>query len=149
MERLHTNRSRTLRTAVLAASSLAALAGCGGGSNYKNNPRPAVPINISASVSDQQISVSPSRFGAGPIVVIVTNQSARSQEVTLESQDIGASHPGVKQTTSPINPQDTGELKVDVPEGHYVLRVGKASIRPASITVAGKRRSAQNYVLQP
>ena len=51
------------------------LAGCGGsGGDYSNEPRPPAPINVTAAVTDQRISVSPKSFGAGPIVLIVSNQ---------------------------------------------------------------------------
>jgi hypothetical protein len=123
--------------------------GCGGGSSYKNDLRPPAPLNITASVSDRGIAVSPNSFGAGPIVLIVTNQTGASQEITFESNELGASRPGVTQTTEPINPLGTGQLKVNVTEGRYRVRAGSADISPAEITVGPERRSAQNQVLQP
>ena len=125
------------------------VAGCGGGSDYKNRPRPPAPINITASVSNAGIAVSPTSFGAGPIVLIVTNQTGASQEVTFESNELGASKPGVTQTTEPINPRGTGQLKVDVTQGRYRLRAGNADITPAQVSVGPPRQSAQNDVLQP
>ena len=125
------------------------VAGCGGGSDYKNRPRPPAPINITASVSNAGIAVSPTSFGAGPIVLIVTNQTGASQEITFESNELGASKPGVTQTTEPINPRGTGQLKVDVTEGRYRVRAANADIAPATITVGPQRQSAQNQLLQP
>jgi hypothetical protein len=125
------------------------VAGCGGGTSYKNNPRPPAPINITASVSNAGIAVSPTSFGAGPIVLIVTNQTGASQEITFESNELGASKPGVTQTTEPINPRGTGQLQVDVTEGQYRVRAANADIAPATITVGPQRQSAQNQLLQP
>ena len=125
------------------------VAGCGGGSDYKNRPRPPAPINITASVSNAGIAVSPTSFGAGPIVLIVTNQTGASQEVTFESNELGASKPGVTQTTEPINPRGTGQLQVNVTEGRYRVRAANADIAPATITVGPERQSAQNQLLQP
>jgi hypothetical protein len=125
------------------------VAGCGGGSSYKNNQRPPAPLNITASVSSAGIAVSPTSFGAGPIVLIVTNQTAASQEITFESNELGASKPGVTQTTEPINPRGTGQLQVDVTEGQYRVRAANADIAPATITVGPQRQSAQNQLLQP
>ena len=125
------------------------VAGCGGGSDYKNNPRPPAPLNITASVSNAGIAVSPTSFGAGPIVLIVTNQTGASQEVTFESNELGGSKPGVTQTTEPINPRGTGQLQVNVSEGRYRVRAANADIAPATITVGPERQSAQNQVLQP
>ena len=125
------------------------VAGCGGGSDYKNRPRPPTPINITASVSNAGIAVSPTSFGAGPIVLIVTNQTGASQEVTFESNELGGSKPGVTQTTEPINPRGTGQLQVNVTEGRYRVRAANADIAPATITVGPERQSAQNQLLQP
>jgi hypothetical protein len=138
---------RTLAPAVLTVAAL--VAGCGGGTTYKNNPRPPAPINITASVSGAGIAVSPGSFGAGPIVLIVTNQTGASQEITFESNELGASKPGVTQTTEPINPRGTGQLKVNVTEGSYRVRAANADIAPAQITVGPQRPSAQNDLLQP
>ena len=144
-------RERTSRRALAPALLVVAalVGGCGGGSSYKNNVRPPSPLNITASVSDRGIAVSPATFGAGPIVLIVTNQTGASQAITFESNQLGASKPGVTQTTEPINPRGTGQLKVDVTQGRYRLRAGNADITPAQVTVGPTRQSAQNDVLQP
>jgi hypothetical protein len=148
---MRTTRERTSRRALApAVLTVAALvAGCGGGTSYKNDLRPPAPINITASVSGAGIAVSPGSFGAGPIVLIVTNQTGASQEITFESNELGASKPGVTQTTEPINPRGTGQLKVNVTEGRYRLRAANADIAPARITVGPLRQSAQNDLLQP
>lgn len=150
MERIKSrqrSQRRVLASGALLASAL--LVGCGGGGSYKNDLRPPAPINITASISARGVAVSPTSFGAGPIVVIITNQTSASQEVTFESDELGASTPGVTQTTEPINPRGTGQLKVNVTEGRYRVRTGNADITPAQITVGPKRASAQNQVLQP
>ena len=95
------------------------------------------------------MSASPSILGAGPIVLVVTNQTDTSQEVTFETEALGASKPGVTQKTGPINPQGTGELKVDVTEGTYRIRTENDTIQPAMLTVGTQRESSQNKVLQP
>ena len=143
---------RTRRVPVVALAGLAlAVPGCGGGDDYKNELRPPAPINVTAYVSPQRVSVSPANFGAGPIVVVVTNQSNSSQEVTFASDRDGTRGRGegdVTQSTL-INPGDTGELKLDVTQGTYVVRTGDEGVRPATVTVGPKRESAQNELLQP
>src|SRR5205807_9871456 len=114
--------------------------GCGGGGTYKNAQRPPAPLNITASVSSGGIAVSPSSFGAGPIVLIVTNQTGASQEITFESNELGASKPGVTQTTEPINPRGTGQLTVNVTQGRYRVRAGNADIAPAQLNVGPQRQ---------
>ena len=98
-------------TATLCALTLVA---CGEEERFSNNPRPAPPLNVSAYISPSAVSVSPQRFGAGLVVVTVTNQSAESHDVTLEGGDTGE----LAQSTGPINPGDTGQLKVRVQRGH-------------------------------
>jgi len=85
----------------------------GGGSSYKNNLRPPAPLNITASVSNAGIAVSPGAFGAGPIVLIVTNQTGASQEVTFESDELGAIIFALTNDTvsGPINAGDLVQLE--------------------------------------
>jgi hypothetical protein len=144
-------RSRTRRaTAALAAALAGAVvvAGCGnGGHRYENKPRPASKILISGSINTRNIAISPYRFGAGPIDLLVTNQTGAPQRVTLESLD--QDKPGLEQQTAPINPRDTARLSVDVTPGTYRVAVEGDGIRAARLVVGSARRSAQNDLLQP
>lgn len=130
---------------VVAAITALSLAACGQQDDFANNPRPPAPINVSAYVSEQSITVSPDSFGGGPIVVTVTNQSEESQETIVESD--GSSR--LKQSSGPINPGDTGQIKVLVKQGTYTLRTASGTVEPATMTVGEQRESAQNRVLQP
>jgi hypothetical protein len=128
------------------------LASCGSDdSTRSNSERPPVPIVISAAINDDAISVSPTRFGAGPITLIISNQSTSSQQVTLETaDDPGGSSPGVKAIeTGPISPRETASVKGEVKQGTYALRVGADGVRAARIVVGKQRPSAQNELLQP
>ena len=140
---------KLLRTCVAGLAGGLLIAGCGNDNDYKNNPRPPAPINITAFVGAKRVSVSPNQFGAGPIVVIVTNQSNSSQEVTFQNDLAGGGKGDVTQSTGPINPGDTGQLKLDVVQGKYVVKTGDDAIAPASVNVGPERRSAQNDLLQP
>jgi hypothetical protein len=131
------------------ATALVTVAGCGGGDDYANNPRPPAPINVTAAITDSKVSVSPQRFGAGPIVLIVSNQSSSAQEVTFETDELGGSQPGRKFSTTPINPRGTATLKVDVRQGDWKLGTKKGGIRAAAVSVGKKRKSAQDDLLQP
>src|SRR4051812_6249287 len=96
---------RTHRTGIAALVALGlAVSGCGDDDDYKNELRPPAPINVTAFVSAKRISVSPATFGAGPIVVIVTNQSNSSQDVTFQTERDVAAGADVAQSTGPINP---------------------------------------------
>ena len=131
------------------AATLALVAGCGGGGDYANNPRPPAPINVTAAITNSKVSVSPQRFGAGPIVLIVSNQSSSAQEVTFETDELGGSQPGRTFSTTPINPRGTATLKVDVRQGNWKLGTKDGGVRPAAVLVGKKRKSAQNDLLQP
>ena len=132
---------------VLGAVALAA--GCGEDDDYENEPRPPAPIVVSAAITQDGVSVSPRTFGAGPITLIVTNQTENAQEVTLETDEIGGDSPGIEQETGPISPGDTASLKADLREGTYRVGVDGRGISAAALDVGEPRESAQNQLLQP
>jgi hypothetical protein len=135
---------------VLAGALALGVVACGsGGGDYKNELRPPSPIVVTASVSKDEVSVSPRKLGAGPISLIVTNQTGASQQVTIESDTTPGSGPGVRQETAPINPRDTATLKADVAPGTYRVHVVGDGIRAATFRVGKPRPSAQNDLLQP
>jgi hypothetical protein len=142
-------RRRGWRWLALAAALPAAVAGCGGGDDYENRPRPPAPINVTAAITDNRVRVSPQSFGAGPITLIVSNQSSAAQELSFETEELGGSEPGLRQRSGPIEPRGTATLQVDVREGSYMVRVEEEGIQPASVRVGSKRRSAQQDLLQP
>ena len=131
------------------ALALLSVAGCGGGGDYANKPRPPAPINVTAAITNSRISVSPRRFGAGPIVLIISNQSSSAQKVTFETDELGGSQPGRKFNTTPINPRATATLKVDVRQGRWKLSASQDGVRPVALRVGRERKSAQNDLLQP
>jgi hypothetical protein len=141
--------ARGLAAAGIALAAVGAGAGCGSGKDYANNDRPPSPINLTAAISSRSVSVSPKHFGAGPIVLIVTNQSSASQRLTLATDETGGKEPGVSQSTGPINPQDTASLTVTLRPGSYVIKVADGGIRPAHLRVGSERDTAQNELLQP
>jgi hypothetical protein len=135
------------RLATVCALALAgALSACGDDEDHANKERPAVSINVTAAIIDGRINVSPREFGAGPIRLIVTNQTDSEQAVTLAT---GGSEAGITETSDPITPSGTTTLEVDVPEGEYEITAGNGQIRPASVTVGTARPSAQDQLLQP
>ena len=140
------NRARTLAFAIVLAGTVGS---CGDEDDYANEPRPPSPIVVSAAVTDKSVSVSPKEFGAGPVNLIVTNQTERAQEITLETDEIGGSAPGIQQSTGPINPGDTASLKADLKQGTYKVGVDSQNIRAAALDVGSERPSAQNELLQP
>jgi hypothetical protein len=140
---------RTHRFAAVVVGAVALASGCGEEDDYRNEPRPPTPILVSASIGEDRVSVSPRRFGAGPITLIVTNQTQTAQELVLETDEIGGSAPGIEQETGPISPGDTASLKADLREGTYRVAVNGRGIAEAALDVGEPRESAQNQLLQP
>jgi hypothetical protein len=117
--------------------------GCGNNDERTSNLRPPTPINVSVKIGDDRVSASPTKFGAGPIVLIASNQSSASHSLTIEG-------PQLKQSVGPINPQDTATLKVTVGPGEHTLSTEDAQgVEQASLNVGPKRPSAQNKLQQP
>jgi hypothetical protein len=117
--------------------------GCGSTDERTSNLRPPTPINVSVKIGDDAISASPNKFGAGPIVLITSNQSSAAHTLTIEG-------PRVKQSIGPISPQDTATLKVTVASGEQTLSTDDSqSVKPETLTVGPKRPSAQNKLQQP
>jgi hypothetical protein len=140
-------RARALTAVAVLSGTLAAA--CGEEDDYPNNARPPSPVVVSAAVTDNRVSVSPRELGAGPVDLIVTNQTERAQEITLETDEIGGSGPGIQQRTGPINPGDTASLKANLEQGTYRVAVDGQNIRAAALNVGEERESAQNELLQP
>lgn len=137
-----------LGVVVVVAALLAA--GCGDNTSYGNKPRPPVPVAVTASIAKQRISLSPRTLGAGPVLIVVTNQSGNSQDLSIASADEPGSSPTTaRQTTGPINPEDTASLQLNLREGEYVIGVKGSGVKPARLRVGPNRASSQNQLLLP
>ena len=138
-----------IRTAPLLAPCLAivVLAGCGGGDDFENKPRPAIPLQLTGVINPKRVTVSPNRVGSGPLVLNIANQTEESHTVTLEGED-------VRERVGPINPGDVATIQKTVKAGQYEVRAGSAravptEIKPATLVVGAARRSAQDKLLLP
>src|SRR5919108_145664 len=140
-------RAATGRAAAIAFTAVLAPAACGSTEERANEPRPPTRIVITGSISTDRVSVSPRRFGAGPISLVVANLTDTAQRITLETA--GRARSGVRTRTAPIDPRDTAEVRAYLTRGRYTVRVAGASIRAATLRVSGRRPSAQNDLLQP
>ena len=139
---------RAIRCA-FALAGLLGLPACGEEEDHVNRERPAASINVTAAIIDGRVNVSPRSFGAGPIRLIVTNQTSSAQELTFETDEVGGDSPGITQTTDPIDPSSVTTLEVDVREGDYAISTADREIRPASVKVGAPRPSAQGDLLLP
>lgn len=138
--------SRAAAVAIAGATGLATV-GCAGTEVRPNHPRPPIRIVITGSISTDRVSVSPRRFGAGPISLVVANLTDTAQQVTLETADRKSA--GIRRETAPINPRDTAQLEANVSPGRYRVAVEGGGIDAATVDVGAARPSAQNQVLLP
>jgi hypothetical protein len=138
-------RRRPLALLALAAAPAAALtAGCGSsGPKYTNHLRPPSPAMITARIGEDQIEVSPAKVGAGPLVVVISNQSDRTQRVVFQP----AGRAGGRKATTEVGAQSTGQLSANPRTGRYELSVRGGS--PASVRIGPRRKSAQDQLLRP
>jgi hypothetical protein len=151
-----TPRTMRIRISLIGLAAVLGLSACGSsGSPAASRPAPPSPIVVSAYIGGTAVRVSPTRFGAGPILLTVANQSPRAValEVTRGER--------VLARTAPINPQGTTELKVDLSRGDYAVRAAlagrrtdaqrtlRARIPTARLRVGRSRPSSGGDLLQP
>ena len=127
------------------------LSSCGG-EDFENEPRPPVALAITAVITQDEVTVSPSRFGAGPIVLTVSNQTPQSHRVSLKGEDETGTE--ISEITGPVNPRDTATIQQTLPPGDY--RVGANSdgalssgIEPDKLTVGPPRPDASGELELP
>ena len=135
----------TARAAIGVVGAAALLAGCGGDSDFANDPRPAAPIVVTAKVDTEKVVVSPKEFGAGLVNITVSNQSEDPISLTL----VGPA-PEDNAESGEIPPGGVGNLKADVVEGDYEVNGGdRSDAKPAQITVGAERQSSKDELLLP
>jgi hypothetical protein len=130
-----------------SALAVSGLAGCGGGDKFANKPRPPVPIELTGVITDQRVTVSPNRVGAGPVTITVSNQTQRSHTIILEGDS-------TRETIGPVNPLDTGRIQQTLAQGTYEIRAGSSAampkeIRAAKLVIGPPRQSSSGDVQLP
>ena len=133
------------RRVVAPLCGLAALvfaAGCGGEDDFENQARAAAPVDLTASVSNQKVDVSPGEVGAGLVNLTIANQASDPVRFTLAGPTDEASNE--------IPPGTVATLKINLEEGDYDVSAGEGSdIRPDSLKVGPPRPTSQNELLLP
>jgi hypothetical protein len=137
---------RRLRTGLLAAAALGALlAGCGA-EEFPNDPRPPAPIQLSAKIGPEQLTLSPKRVGGEPIGAGIANVTISNQ--TPDEVSLAVEGP-TERSTGAIVPHGEDQLKLNLLEGEYVLRASDPGIRPVVFAVGPERPTASNDLLLP
>lgn len=121
--------------------ALLVLAGCGR-DDFKNEPKPAVPLEATIEISADNIDISPSGFGAGLVNFVIANNSGEEAALAIKGP--------VDETTSPIPSNGNGIFKVEMKTGDYQLSVdGREMVEPTRITVGPDREPSNNDLLLP
>lgn len=130
------------RVLIFAAALVTALvvAGCGR-DDFKNDPRPPIPAEVSVKIAKDGVAVSPKEFGAGIVNFTIAN-------LTTEPGTLAIQGP-VDADSSEIPPTGTGTIKVEMKTGSYEASVSGIAARPFSFTVGPERPSGQNDLLLP
>jgi hypothetical protein len=128
------------------AISAALVAGCGD-EDFKNDPRPPIPIGLSGVIQSNRVTVSPARVGAGPIVITISNQTERERTITLEGETL-------VQRSGPIAPGDTATIQRTLAPGSYEVRAGsmtavRREIEPAMLDIGAERPASNNDLMLP
>jgi hypothetical protein len=127
---------------VIAAALVTALAvaGCGR-DDFKNDPRPAIPAEVSVKIAKDGVVVSPNEFGAGLVNFTIANLSNDPGTLAIQGP--------VDADSVEIPPTGTGNLRVDMKTGSYEASVSGFTARPFSFSVGAPRPSGQNDLLLP
>ncbi len=125
---------------VAALVAVLAVAGCGR-NDFKNDPSPPVPAEVSVKIAPDGVVVSPREFGAGLVNFTAANLTNQTGSLAINGP--------VAANSDEIGPGDTQTVKVQVKSGSYEASVDGIAARPFSFTVGPERPSAQNQLLLP
>ena len=135
-------RGRAL-VAVTAGLAALTIAACGG-DDYENEPRPPTPAEISIQIADDELTVSPSEFGAGIANITILNIGEEATKVGIAGPTPGRS--------PQVAPGTTGVLKMEMEPGDYeavAINRDLADVPPFEFVVGPERESANNELLLP
>jgi hypothetical protein len=121
------------------------LAGCGSAARLesKAHNRPATPIDLSVYVGDAGVTSDPRRFTAGPVELLVVNQSSHARNVVITLPD-----GRVVAYTTKVEPGASAQMKTTLAPSAYEVRiVGRSS--GSRLTVERPARSGNDDLLQP
>ncbi|HKN94631.1 MAG TPA: hypothetical protein VJU60_09890 [Thermoleophilaceae bacterium] len=139
-------RIGALASGVAAAALL--VAGCGGGKNFADQPRPAATLMLSGVITNSGVTVSPSHAGAGPLKIQVSNQTRSSHTLELDGANIQPVQSGS------IAPTNTGSIQITLKPGVYTVKAGSATavkkeLAPARLVIGKARQDSNDQVGLP
>lgn len=131
---------RALTLIAVATAALAAI-GCGGSGRGDSN-RPPETLTIAVQISEDEVTSSPSNFGAGPITMLISNQTSVPQKMTIDGPRLNR--------VVPVDVRDTATLKANLLPGDYTLETKTSQQTPPfAMHIGAPRGSNQNRLLLP
>jgi hypothetical protein len=122
------------------------LAGCGE-EDFKNEARAPVREELTGVIQPDELTVSPSKLGAGPVSITISNQTDDPHSITLEGNS-------TVDRAGPVQPGDTATIQKTLRPGSYEVKAGsekavRREIRPAVLKIGKERKNSNNELLQP
>jgi hypothetical protein len=135
-----------MRACAGLAIAAAIVAGCGE-DDFKNEARAPVREALTGVIQDDKVTVSPSKLGAGPVEITISNQTKAVHTVTLEGESI-------VERQGPVSPGDTVTIQKTLAQGNYEVKAGSEKavpreIRPAVLRIGKERKNSNNDLLLP
>jgi hypothetical protein len=115
-------------------------AGCGR-DDFENDPRPALPLEVSVEMGEKGVVVSPAEFGAGITNFTIVNLGDTSASFALEGP--------TSDETDEIPAGGTAMLKTQLDTGEYEASAEGTASEPFQFEVGPERDSSQNDLLLP
>jgi len=135
-----------MRACAGLAIAAAVVAGCGE-DDFKNEARAPVREALTGVIQDDKVTVSPSKLGAGPVEITISNQTKADHTVRLEGESI-------VEREGPVEPGATVTIQKTLAQGSYEVKAGSEKavpkeIRPAILKIGKERKNSNNDLLLP
>jgi hypothetical protein len=135
-----------MRACAGLAIAAAIVAGCGE-DDFKNEARAPIREALTGVIQNDKVTVSPSKIGAGPVEITISNQTKADHTVTLEGESI-------VERQGPVAPGDTLTIQKTLEQGSYEVKAGSEKavpkeIRPAVLRIGKERQNSNNDLLLP
>jgi hypothetical protein len=160
-------RGNPARALALGALSVLALAACGA-EEHENLARPALPVEVTVSISEKAVSLSPDAIGQGRGDQQQLSQNEGVTQPEIEGENIPQTiNFTISNTTDfdtaleieggprrlrsgPVVANGTAEYKVDLPSGNYLVAAADIpGATAADLLIGSKRYSSSNDLLLP
>lgn len=128
--------------ASIGCALVVSVSGCGE-EDFENDPRPPSPVEVTAAIDKDSVSIAPSNPDAGLVVITISNQTEEPTALVIKGP--------TDATSGEIPPRGTGSIKTALEEGDYRVSTGSSDsvITPAGLTVGPPGESSQNDLLLP